>query len=54
MKCEKCNKEIPESVGECVHCNSGIRGIRGYSSSTDVFRISGIREIPTKIKGGYE
>ena len=24
MKCKKCNKEIPESVGECVHCTEGI------------------------------
>lgn len=32
MKCEKCRREIPESVGECVSCNDGIpTGIPKYT-----------------------
>jgi len=49
MKCKNCNASIPESIGECVYCNSGIpSGIRGIPSG-----IRGIRGIPTKVEGGH-
>jgi len=24
MKCERCGRSIPESIGECILCNDGI------------------------------
>jgi len=32
VKCEKCGKEIYESIGECLDCYFGVRGIDSVNS----------------------
>ena len=34
MRCENCNKIIPESIGECIYCNEGIQEV--YDNETEV------------------
>lgn len=35
MKCEKCEREILDCVGECMYCNTGIREV--YQEEKEVY-----------------